>query len=306
MTQRHEHQAIRLADGRLLGFAEYGDPSGAPVLFFHGEVDSRLLGRAFEPSAHRLGLRVIAADRPGMGFSDFQAGRVVADWPADVTELTRELGIDGRFAVLGASGGAPYALACAWKMPERLTATVLAGPAVPVSMKRDEPGTSARTRVLRQSAVRAPWTIRVMMTLLGEMTRRSPEQLLGRMSDSAGDVDREVFTRADIRSMIPQSMAETFRSGPRGAAHDMRLLAADWGLPFNRIVGPVSIWHGEADRDVTPAEARELAAALPNCELHLLPGAAHHLALTQTDALLDAVVAAETRDFGARTPAGSA
>lgn len=294
-----------MADGRLLGFAEYGDPSGAPVLFFHGEVGSRLLGRAFEPSAQRLGLRLVSPDRPGMGFSDFQAGRVVADWPADVGELTAALGIS-RFAVLGASGGAPYALACAWKMPERLTAAVLAGPALPTSMKQDQPGAPAMTRVLRQSAVRAPWTIRVMMTLLGEMTRRSPEQLLGRMSDSAGAADRDVFARPEIRSMIPQSMAETFRSGPRGAAHDMRLLAADWELPFDRITMPVSIWHGEADGDVTPADARGLADALPNCELHLLAGAGHHLALTQPDALLDAVVAAETRDFGARTPYGDA
>jgi len=246
-------------------------------------------------------VRVVSPDRPGMGFSDFCAGRVVGDWPSDVEELTAALGIS-QFAVLGASGGAPYALACAWKMPERLTAAVLAGPALSASLKQDEPGAPAMTRVLRQSAVRAPWTIRVMMTLLAEMTRRSPEQLLGRMSDSAGAVDREVFARPEIRSMMPQSMAETFRSGTRGAAHDMRLLAADWGLPFDRITVPVNIWHGEADGDVTPEDARGLAGRLPDCELHLLADAGHHLALTKPDALLDAVAAAETRDFGARTP----
>ena len=91
--------------------------------------------------------------------------------------------------------------------------------------------------------------------------------------------------------MLAQSMAEVFRSGPRGAAHDLRLLAADWELPFERISEQVGLWHGEADPEVTPAHARRLAGALPRCQLHLVPGAGHHLALSHADAVLEAVLA---------------
>ena len=282
-TERHEHQAIRLTDGRLLGFAEYGDPAGAAVIFFHGEVGSRVLGRSLEVDAHRLGLRVVAPDRPGLGFSDFRAGRAVADWPADVAELAAQLGL-ARFAVVGASAGAPYALACAWRLPEQLTATVLAGSSLPVPI-REQAG------VLSRSAVWAPWTIRPVMTLLAEVSRRSPDQALVRMQESASEADRPAFDRPEVRAMFARSMAETFRSGPRGAAHDLRLVTNDWEIPLGEVSIPVDVWHGDADLEVTPGNVRRLVDALPDGRLHVVPGGGHHLLLTHPGEVLAALAA---------------
>src|SRR5262249_39080994 len=85
-----------------LSYAEFGRPEGDPVLYFHGSPSSRLepllLG---DEMLGRLGLRVISPDRPGMGGSDFQPGRRITDWPADVTSLADAPGLD-RFAVRGA------------------------------------------------------------------------------------------------------------------------------------------------------------------------------------------------------------
>ena len=65
---------LRLSDGRSIGYAEYGDPQGRPVLYFHGLPSSR-----FEMNnpdlieiAERLHVRLILADRPGIGLSDFR------------------------------------------------------------------------------------------------------------------------------------------------------------------------------------------------------------------------------------------
>lgn len=278
-TERHEHQAVRLTDGRLLGFADYGDPAGADVVFFHGQVGSRLMGRSLESDARRLGLRIVAPDRPGLGFSDFRPARAIADWPADVLELAAQLGID-RFAVMAAAAGAPYALACAWKVPERIRATVLAGPALSVPMTHPSPDTPALQRVLSRSAVWAPWTTRPAMTLLGELSRRSPEQMLVRMQESAGEADRPAFDRPEIRAMLTHSMAETFRSGPRGAAHDLRLVTNDWGLPFGEVSLPVDVFQGDADMEVTPSDVRRLVDGLPAGRLHIVPSGGHHLLLT--------------------------
>ncbi len=35
-TESTTANTLRLTDGRTLGYAEYGDPSGKPVLIFHG------------------------------------------------------------------------------------------------------------------------------------------------------------------------------------------------------------------------------------------------------------------------------
>jgi pimeloyl-ACP methyl ester carboxylesterase len=56
-----------------------------------------------------------------MGLSDYKKDRTILDWPDDVVELADALGID-KFPIEGISGGGPYAAACAYKIPDRLTA----------------------------------------------------------------------------------------------------------------------------------------------------------------------------------------
>ena len=103
---------IRLQDGRRLGYADLGDAGGTPVFYFHGFPSSRLEACMVEEHARRLGVRLLAVDRPGYGLSDDLPGRTIPDWPDDVVALADALGLE-RFAVVGSSGGGPYAIACA-------------------------------------------------------------------------------------------------------------------------------------------------------------------------------------------------
>jgi len=57
--------------------AEFGDPDGKPILYFHGAHSSRLSGKVLAPVATKLNARVIAADRPGFGLSDFKSGHPI-------------------------------------------------------------------------------------------------------------------------------------------------------------------------------------------------------------------------------------
>jgi pimeloyl-ACP methyl ester carboxylesterase len=84
-------------------------------------------------------------------------------------------------------------------------------------------------------------------------------------------------------------LAETFRAGPRGAAHDLRLTTADWGIPFQEVSAPVALWHGDADLEVTPGKARRLVDALPHGSLHPVAGGGHHLGLSHPGPLLEAL-----------------
>src|SRR5215218_5608604 len=78
---------IRLRDGRCLGYAEWGDPGGWPLLYCHGWPSSRVEGRLADHAGRAGGARVIAPDRPGMGRSSFQAGRRLVDSPDDAGQL---------------------------------------------------------------------------------------------------------------------------------------------------------------------------------------------------------------------------
>src|SRR3954471_17322215 len=98
------NNTITLPGGRRLGYAKYGDPDAMPVLYCHGFPSCRL-----EPSMLPVsGIRLIALDRPGYGLSEPLPGRTLRDWPRDVAAAADALGLH-RFAVVGVSGGAPYA-----------------------------------------------------------------------------------------------------------------------------------------------------------------------------------------------------
>lgn len=125
---------IKLADGRVLAYAEWGPSNGWPLLHFHGIPDGRFSWGA-GPACEDRGIRLIAIDRPGVGRSDPKPGRSVADWAADVKELAGQLEVD-RFSVSGQSAGGPYALACASRLTDRVRSAALISGVGPL----DQPG----------------------------------------------------------------------------------------------------------------------------------------------------------------------
>src|SRR5690349_8078907 len=128
---------ISLPDGRLLSYAEFGDAAGYPLIWCHGNPGSRREADLLEPLLlQRAKVRAIVPDRPGIGLSTWRGQRKLTDWPTDLAALTAALKIE-RFAVLGLSGGAPYALACARAMPHRVTRVALVSGVGPLAALDD-------------------------------------------------------------------------------------------------------------------------------------------------------------------------
>ncbi len=117
---------------RRVAYCEYGDPGGTPVFYFHGTPGSRYEPAYGDRAAKEYGYRIIALDRPGIGRSEYVRKRSLQDWPLDVEEIAKLLGIE-RFGVIGVSGGGPYALACCYAIPDRIEFSVLMGSWAPVS-----------------------------------------------------------------------------------------------------------------------------------------------------------------------------
>ncbi len=106
MPEKTTGGTLRLRDGRTIGFAVFGDPDGKPGFYLHGFPGTRLEARIADAEATRLGVCIIALDRPGFGLSDYKPGRTIADWTDDLVEAADAFGID-RFPVMGLSGGGP-------------------------------------------------------------------------------------------------------------------------------------------------------------------------------------------------------
>ncbi|KMU79373.1 alpha/beta hydrolase [Coccidioides immitis RMSCC 3703] len=83
-----------LPDGRKLGYAQYGSPNGRAILYLHGLPGSRVEAACFEELGLKLGARIIAADRPGFGWSSPHPSHTLLDHPRDLERLAEHLVLD--------------------------------------------------------------------------------------------------------------------------------------------------------------------------------------------------------------------
>jgi len=255
-----EH-VVRLPDGRGLAVAEYGAADGPPLLYFHGLGGSRLEVRMAGERATRSPARILALDRPGYGRSDPLPERRIGDWPQDVLRVADALGLE-RFAVLGVSGGAPYALACAAHPDARLIAVGVACGMGPLDLPGAREGLVAWKRTAFRAARRAPWLARGLAIPWHRLALRDPERLIDRLSGTVPAPDRPWFRRPEFREALLDSIREALRQGLDGALDDLRLLALPWSVSPAPPGLAVHVWHGECDTVILPAMARSLAAAL--------------------------------------------
>jgi pimeloyl-ACP methyl ester carboxylesterase len=271
-------QRMILEDGRTLGFAEYGDPNGKPVLEFHGWPSCRLEAWIYDEPAKKLGARVIGIDRPGFGISTYTKGYRIVDWPRDVLEFADKLGL-GRFAVAGISSGSPYALACARFIPERLKGCAVVGGLSPLKVEGErlwphryvEPNEIHIARM----ANTVPCVARSALWYISNQVRRSPEQAMQLFMKGAPPSDRELLNDERGGRHFPRAVAECSRGGPNGPIDSIGLEVGDWGFRLQDISMHVSLWQGELDNLVFPAAADYMASRLPNRTLHKIPGAGH-------------------------------
>ena len=270
MESERLDQQIELQNGRVLGYAEYGVPDGVPVLYFHGFPSSRLDWRFFDADAPvaELNARIIAPDRPGFGLSGLQRGRRLLDWPADVAALADALQID-RFAVLGISGGGPYAAACAYGLPGRLTRTGIVCGMGPAGAPGMQDGSS--------------WTLPGQFPLMRRLTllltsmglSRDPDQFLSRSRETFSEPDRLLLDRPELAKAFIEGMQEAFRSGTGGANHEAGLYTRPWGFQLQEIDADVHLWHGGLDNNVPVSVGRFVADAIPNCDATFFEDGGH-------------------------------
>jgi len=276
-------RTVALPDGRLLGYAEYGDPDASPLLFFHGTPGSRYLGPDSDRIARQAGIRVIALERPGYGLSDDHRGYRVSDWPSDAAIAASSLGLQ-RFAVAGHSGGAPYALACAALLGERVTSVTLVSPGGPEGDLAAS--SSMERRIMRWSRNGRSRRVELLASVAGFFLRRFPGFAVSRIP---GESDRRLLRDPAARATVVGHLQESFRHGSHGFADDYAALARPWGFDLSSVEVAVTIWQGEDDRLVAPSTALALARKLPNASTTLVPNTGHLLIFEQSAEILASI-----------------
>jgi pimeloyl-ACP methyl ester carboxylesterase len=275
MTLPRHDEIIKLPDGRRLAYAEYGDANGRAVFLFHGLPGSRLSWGLLPGDPIPAGLRIIAPDRPGYGRSDSKPHRTLLDWAEDVEQLADGLGI-AEFAIVGVSGGGPGALACAWKIPNRVTSVGIVSSPAPTDAPGVFEGMSKTNRFFIKLAWRAPWLSSLNARFLAKIIRRNPARYINSMKLKVHDVDQQIVARPEIQDMLTRDFSEALRVGAQGMVDDITANhGRPWGFPLHEIEAEVHFWICELDRSVPPAMGRYLSKTVPNAETTFVSDAGH-------------------------------
>jgi pimeloyl-ACP methyl ester carboxylesterase len=222
-------------------------------------------------------VRVVCPDRPGVGRSDPHPGRTIPGYADDVGALADALGFE-RFAVLGYSGGAPYALACGARLPERVSAVGVMAGAGPLDRPGAREGYSKSDQMLLDLSLKRPLLARVVMFGFSNLARFAPSVALKSLTNELGEPDRRSLEEAARKRGAAEVMSffvEAFRQGGGGVILEYRLYGMPWGFSAQGVSVPVHIWHGEEDLVVPMHHAEDLADRLPDASLHKLEDTGH-------------------------------
>ena len=272
------NQTIILADGRVLGYAEAGDPKGTPLFLFHGLNSSRLEVNIVHAQMLKAGIRCIGVDRPGIGLSTFQKDREVLDFVDDVVALADSLGIE-KFSVMGVSAGTPYTLACIYKVPHRVNSCGIISAVAPV-FRFGFKAMSKESSAFIFLAQKLPWLVKyVFWFMQGRFSQddAKEEQFLENIMFTLDDVDKKLIEVESAKKALMETFRESFRQGSKGVACDGILaFAKPWGFTLEEIdFSPIHLWHGEKDNGVPLIMVESMKKKLVGATLKTYPMEGH-------------------------------
>ena len=266
---------IELSDGRTLHV--YGTSvtdARLTVVWHHGTPNTGAPPEPLLPAAAEQGIRWVSYDRPAYGTSTPLPGRDVASAAADVASIADALGI-GQFAVMGHSGGAPHALACAALLPQRVLAAVCASGLAPFH------------------ADGLDWHAGMTHSGVAEHHAAAAGRSALEHYFAVTDFDPEDFTPADhdalagAWSWLGSVAALALEGGPDGMVDDNLAYVADWGFHPGDVSAPVLYLHGGEDRVVPSAHSEWLARHTGTAELWIRPADGHISILSAAPAAVD-------------------
>ncbi len=273
---RSSFQEIKLAQGGTVAVSEYGAQTGTPVFFCHGWPSSRTMAELTDAAARELDIRIISPDRPGIRNSSLHPERKLLDWPPLLAELADKMGI-GEFRMLGISGGAPYTLAAAWAMPDRVRAIAAVSGAPPLAEMPDRNGLLPLYRWLLLFYPRHRGLLRFGFHAARPfLSLKVPIRFRPLLLQLLQPCDANVMRDIAAFEACFESQRQAWRASADGLMTDAEIYAQPWGFSLEEIKVPVRLWHGKKDRSFHWELARSLGERLPCCTGHLVEGEGHY------------------------------
>jgi pimeloyl-ACP methyl ester carboxylesterase len=299
--QRH---LLELIDGRVLDYADFGDPQGAPCLYLHSELSGDVWPGPMAADATRRGLRIIAPARAGYAHSSpYPTGAINHEQTtADLVQLLDHLRLTQVVALSQTYGGL-FTLALARSHPERVRALVAVAPSFPPSTPEDEARMPAFYRVVSSIVSRHPELLGFLVRSGAAYIRRVGDQRFLERVFGHCPVDLAALRDPAHASAIARGLAYGRTQGNESMLGDYRHLMKDAARAIVDLHCPLIALIGSDDGNTRRQRGERLiAAGAGQLRLRMIEGGGQLLFFTHPRAVVDELVAAWAPRRGENAP----
>ncbi len=271
-TPGHDGSHV-LPDGRIIEYWEGGDADGVGVVYHPGTPSTRVMGRWGHEAAVEAGVRLVSVSRPGYGGSTTLRTASLLAVGRDTAALANHLGLDD-YAVVGCSGGGPFAVATAIADPDGVRALGVVGGVGPWRLL-DEPSSLPEERamlaLLDAGDLDGAW----------EGSRGQWEEEFGRfatLDDAVDDIiagETAPFVGDDRYRALWRENMRLVLANVDGGVMDNLAWGGAWDIDLGDVVAPTMLWYGENDERCPLSHGRWYADRIAGSQLIVLPGAEH-------------------------------
>lgn len=267
-------ETIQTAAG--IAFLRHGKLGGHPVIALHGSPGSHLTFNDYSESSLIGGIDLLALDRLGYGDTILSPSRSLRDWTGMVGTLLDSLDLD-RVSVIGTSGGAPYALALAAELGDRIQSVAIVAGVGDFRRGDLSEGMLGLNSFMNRASSVGPWCADFVGSIVMSLSKLAPELFLKR--------GIKLLPLSDQHEMAIPSVHDTYIAisktlgARRGKAFgtDFNIFNSGWVSLTSRVTCPVKWWHGELDKNVPLPHAKNIVSKLPSGELEVVKGGGHLL-----------------------------
>jgi pimeloyl-ACP methyl ester carboxylesterase len=206
-----------------------------------------------------VGVRLLALDRPGIGLSDNQPRRTLADWAQDVRDFANAAQLSN-FPVLGWSCGAFYSLACARYLNDIISKAGTVGAIAPPDDQTIRELGMVEDKIL----FRCPDPMRPLLAQAIGATKLLPPHMVKQslLDKLKSESDRAVVSGMPL-DQATNLFYECIRHGGGGAVEDYRAARLPWSFTPQEIETETIMWHGTEDNLAPMSGAERLASMMP-------------------------------------------
>jgi len=277
------YQSIPLPDGRRLGYVEYGDPDGEPVIYCHSLIHPDQQMFHILEMQHQLKYRIISPKRPGFLHSTpVNKPYSLQEHASDIIQLANHLKLS-TFKVMAHSNGCPFASALAHNYPQCVEKLLLISGFVPPylddlnKIKSNDRHMYKLGKFLPDKAL-----IKVANMAIKGFFKNSSSLIQSNLNHVSASESMFMKT-PEAQDFLQQWIQASYPNRTEAVVQDLFVRIRDWGFNPKQIQVPVILYHANDDSTVDISCAKRMSSAIPKCETHYLDEGGHYIFFTQFD-----------------------